>query len=257
MIPVVYIHFGECDYATPILQQAAAKGNDVLFLNPPKEYVRQHPFARHYTHMSTNHHEFELACIVRWFMLRDTMDAQVLADCLYCDTDVMLFTNVENEWHGDPYYYEHDFTLSLGTSGHTSFWKFAALNAFCEFLMRTYRDRDEEYQECARIFAAMQAQGLSGGVSDMLLLKMFAAQSSLKVGEMSVVRNGGYWDHNLNSADGFSCWMNHKALLFIDGTPTAYHLDSHARVEFKSLHFQGGAKKYIAPYPEVAERLML
>lgn len=256
MIPVVFVHFGECEYAPPVLAQARAMGNEVTFLNPTRKELLAHPFSKYYAHMSTNHFEFELACFVRWFYLRDWMKEKGIPDCLYCDTDVMLFTNVENEWHGDPYYFEHDFTLSLGTSGHTSFWKFDALSAFCDFLWNAYAEHNATFEECERIFQEMQAQQLAGGVSDMLLLRMFAAESQLRVGEMSEVRNGTIWDHNLNASDGFSMWINHKAILFIDRVPTAYHLETSARIHFKSLHFQSNAKKYIAPYPEMAERML-
>lgn len=250
MIPVVFIHFGECEYAPATIAQAKARGNEVVFLNPPRDSLYDHPFARAYEHLSTNHVYFELACIVRWFMLRDWMLENGVPDVLYCDTDVLLFANVESEIHSDEYYHNCDFTLSLGTSGHTSFWKRDVLEWLCGFLGRTYRDRNETFQECARIYADMREQGLAGGVSDMLLLKMFAASSAgtLRVGEMSEVRNGGYWDHNINALDDFAGFMERKAILFLNGEPTAYYLPTDERVRFYSLHMQGGAKRWINQY---------
>lgn len=257
MIPVVFIHFGECDYAPMVLARAQAAGNEIEFLNLDALAQRAHFFAKQYQHLSTNHHDFELACIVRWFVLNEWMYANGVPDCLYCDTDVLLFANAENEWHGDPYYYAQDFTLSLGTSGHTSFWKRAALDAFCKFVFQTYLKRDETYSELVRIYREMQAQHLSGGVSDMLLLKLFALQSSpsLRVGEMSKVRNSAVWDHNINASDNFRMTPpgageeRHKEIEFVDGTPYGYH-STGAIVQFKSLHMQGQAKRFISDYAD-------
>lgn len=248
MIPVVFIHFGPCEYADAVVAQALRRGNEVVFLNPTRAQLLDHPFANSYEHMSGNHSQFELACMVRWFYLRDWMQAQGVPDCLYCDTDVLLYANAEHEWHSDPYYYDHDFTLSLGTSGHTSFWKFYALDQLVHFIEDAYRNRDETFKECARIYHDMLAQHLPGGVSDMLLLKLFAAQSALRVGEMSVVRNGTVWDHNLNAADGFTTFNGRKTILFRNGDPSSVLVETVERVRFHSLHMQGGAKQWILNY---------
>lgn len=252
MIPVVFIHFGECEYAGMTIAQAQARGNEVVFLNPPRDALYDYPFAQTYEHLSTNHVYFELACMVRWFVLRDWMLANRVPDCLYCDTDVLLFANVESEIHSDPYYHAQDFTLSLGTSGHTSYWKLGALESFCIFLEETYRDRYETFKELKRIYGAMREQSLAGGVSDMLLLKLFATRDAkelgLCVGEMSTVRNGGYWDHNINQADGFLTAGGRKNVTFVNGDPFAHNIASERLVKFNSLHMQGGAKQWIQQY---------
>lgn len=256
MIPTIFIHFGNCEYAPAVIAQAKARGNEVVFLNPPADAVTTHPFARSYVHMSTNHFQFELACIVRWFYLRDWLDAHQIPDVLYCDTDVLLFANVESEIHSDPYYHACDFTLSVGSSGHTSFWKIGALRQFCAFLEVTYDLKVSIYRELQRIYADMRAQGLAGGVSDMLLLKLFAAQSGLAVGEMSAVRNGAIWDHNFNASDEFEMERYHKRIFFLDNEPWAYPWQANAsRVRFRSLHMQGNAKKLIPEYAIDAERI--
>lgn len=252
MIPVVFIHFGECEYASLTLAQAKARGNEVVFLNPPRDALYQYPFSQFYQHLSTNHVYFELACMVRWFVLRDWMLDNGVPDCLYCDTDVLLFANVESEIHSDPYCHAQDFTLSLGTSGHTSYWKREPLEAFCNWMTTTYEVRDDYFREMERIFREMQAQGLAGGVSDMLLLKMFANSDAakllgLRVGEMSAVRDGKIWDHNFNASDGFAKEDGHKRIVFINGDPFG-HPSHGGFVRFLSLHLQGQAKQWIRNY---------
>lgn len=256
MIPVVFIHFGPCEYADAVIAQARSRGNEVVFLNPPHESLYDHPFAREYEHMSTNHVYFELACMVRWFMLRDWMLTNGVPDCLYCDTDVLLFANVESEIHSDPYYHTHDFTLSVGTSGHTSYWKSAALDEFCHFILDTYRQRNNgTYREIERIFTDMQVQSLNGGVSDMLLLKLFAAtdrgDERWRVGEMSVPRKDWVWDHNFNVSDGFVMEDGHKKLDFHNGEwyVQKNEVDGYAPyIGLHSLHMQGQAKQWISQY---------
>lgn len=257
MIPVVFVHFGACEYAMTVTSHALRIGNEVILLGDDQLSAAcdAFQFGVHYKHLSTNHYAFELACFERWFVLRDWMHANGIPDCLYCDTDVLLFCNVENEWHGDAYYAAHDFTLSMETSGHTSFWKLYALDAFCRFVWDTYSQRDATFRELERIYGAMRAGKLAGGVSDMLLLKMFMQQNTFRVGEMSVVRNGIVWDHNINVSDGFYMEQGRKALHMANGVPRGTLIQHARQVEFRSLHFQGGAKSLIPQYAYDAERM--
>lgn len=265
MIPVVFIHYGASDHLPIALQQARKFNNRVLLLRDAKtrqsaiadqdfiiKDVFDTAFAKLYQHLSRNHHEFELQCITRWFELRDLMRQENLEQCLYLDSDVLLFANADLEWQ---YYNQFDFTLCLGTTGHTSFWRYDTLNHFCRFVTKIYQDHDYNYTELERIFQEMLKQNLAGGVSDMLLLKMFKEQSGYKVGEMCEVAWGSTWDHNLNASDGFRTNGNgRKDIQFINGYPHAirdtqdgeFHLVE--TIRFKSLHFQGQAKHLMSEF---------
>jgi len=267
IIPVVFVHYGASDHLPIALRQAGVFDNQTVLIRDAKgarlkivEVDRQfnvpdaldHDFAKFYKHLSRNHYAFELECIIRWFELRDLMQREQIDQCLYLDSDVLLYANAAKEWE---YYQQFDFTLCLGTTGHTSFWTRAALEQFCEFVTRIYQDRDVKYQELERIFHEMLAQDLAGGVSDMLLLKMFREQTELKVGEMCEVRGGATWDHNFNVPDSFE--MNGegvKRIEFYNGLPygtrqtTQGDFSITEKIRFKSLHFQGGAKRLMQEY---------
>lgn len=260
-VPVVFIHYGASDHLLIALRQAKRFDNQVFLIRnslrlrqqgavADREFIAgsvlENDFTKLYQHLSRNHHEFELQCIVRWFDLRDMMNREQIDQCLYLDSDVLLFANADLEWQ---YYNQFDFTLCLGTTGHTSFWRRDALSQFCEFVTKIYQDRDYNYLELERIFQEMLKQDLAGGVSDMLLLKMFREQTDLHIGEMCEVVWGSMWDHNLNASDGFRTnGANRKDIQFINGYPHAirdtqdgdFHLVE--TIRFKSLHFQGQAK---------------
>jgi hypothetical protein len=267
MIPVVFIHFGDKpSFIDAVLGQARACGNQVTFLNLPFEVVCQHPFARVYHHMSTNQLYFELACMVRWFSLLDWLKANHAVECIFCDTDVLLFANVDHEVDSDLYYRKHALTLSLGTSGHTSYWRTDALKLFCHWLSKTYGSQNADFKYLMRIYREMTEQRLSGGVSDMLLLKMFANSREMEemgtvVGEMSVPRSGKVWDHNINSSDPYvlpnsvKVWDGfatepvdggkRKRIDFKNSHPYAMDAAHTGETRFLSLHMQGSAKRWI------------
>lgn len=272
MIPVVFVHFGASpDHLRLAIEQARKWNDDVVCIGDrgarrwlcprgvPLELQRDGAtidagdaalFGRAYAHLSMNHYAFELQCFQRWFVLREWMRAEQVNRCLYLDSDVLVFANAEMEW---AQWHEFGFTLSMGSSAHTSFWKADVLSAFCEFLLRTYRDRDRTFRDMDRIFREMRAQSLPGGISDMALLKRFAETAGLPVGEMSAIREGTYWDHNLNVSDGFRMkplpdGRTVKEIDFSTRTVPYGYDQNGGMVQFKSIHFQGQAKDLMGAY---------
>lgn len=255
-IPVVFIHFGACEHLPVAVAQAQRRGNPTYVLGDRELAACDdaQKFAVVYQHLSMNHYAFELACFQRWFVLRDWMRGKFSATgspvCLYLDSDVLLYANASAEWE---FYKQFNFTLALGTTAHTSFWHYTPLDAFCEFLLRTYDDRPALFAEMERIYAEMRAQNLAGGISDMFMLKAFA-QTGWNVGEMCEICNGATWDHNINASDNFRMENGCKEIRMLDGTPFGF-LETGEPIRFKSLHFQGGAKSLMPQYAYDAERM--
>jgi hypothetical protein len=208
-------------------------------------------FSDHYVHLSGNHESFELFCLQRWFVLSRWMWENDVPVVLYLDSDVLLFANAQQEW--DQHWKEFDFTLALGSSPATSFLTDRALSQFCSFLVQTYTERGELFQEMQRVYAEMQAQKLAGGISDMYLWRRFAELHG-NVGEMTEIWNRSTWDHNINAADGFRMREGIKDIAFVEGVPCGLYRDSEM-VNFKALHFQGAAKNVLQKYTTVQERV--
>ena len=110
-IPVIFIHQGYQSYLDFTVQQAS-KNNKVFFIGtqePPKndnvsffnlqnynKYIQQ--FAYIYENLSTNSHNYELFCFLRWFILKEFMEEQNLDTIFYVDSDVMLYVDINEEY---------------------------------------------------------------------------------------------------------------------------------------------------------------
>ncbi len=260
MIPVVMIHWGEASrYSLPLVMEHDRKfGNCVILLSDQPgaggnlgQFMRgANRFAEHYEHLSTNHYAFELACVQRWFALREWMDDQRREQVLYTDSDVLLYCNAEKEFPtwGEGY----ALTLALGTSPATAYITRAGLHAFCDFVNSIYVGHNQWWDEFHRIYAEMRAQNLPGGIADMTLFRFFKQEvRHVKVGEMAEIRDGATWDHNINSSDGYRLRGGIKAIDFVSGGSYGsgpYGDRNGGFVRFNALHFQDGAKHLIGSY---------
>jgi hypothetical protein len=216
-------------------------------------FARAREFAFHYEHMSTNHRDFELFCIQRWFVLLAWMEANKVPVVLYTDSDVLLYANAEEEWAK---YRECALTLCLGTSPATAFLTQVGLAAFVDFVESVYVNHNATFIEFQRIFREMQAQGLPGGICDMTLFKFFKEQvTHVKVGEMTQVIDGATWDHNINASDGYIMRRGIKDIEFVEldesEVPLGWKKNPVEQVRFNALHFQGQAKALIPQYVRI------
>ena len=97
----------------------------------------------------------------------------------------------------------------------------------------------------------MQRHNKPGGVCDMTLLNMFREKCDYgggpnRVGEMMTVINDATHDHNINVNDSdYSMHNNIKNFHIIDNKIYVFNERLNKDIEFKSLHCQGAAKKYI------------
>lgn len=216
-----------------------------------------------YVHMSTNHYSFELFCIERWFYLAEFMRLEGVDVVLHLDSDVLLYCNASEVWNR--WFQDHWFTLALGTSAATSYLTLSALEHFCKYVSEAYGiPTSPELMEANAIFDAMQAQQLPGGISDMYWWKTFRERVQLAVpvdtegvGEMTHIRDGTTFDHNINVSDGYAMRGGMKDIRFTS-QPEATWIAQGTRLEggerlvrevkFNALHFQGGAKGKMRDY---------
>ena len=254
MIPVILIHQGASERypLNSVMAQAYKFGNRVELLNDARETYGNsaREFEKYYEHLSGNHVDFEKFCFARWFILLDWMRANDRDVVFYQDSDVLLYCDVTKEF--ETWGAGYAFTLALGTSAATSYFTRAGLQAFCDFVMDTYMNRNALFVELQRIFVEMQAQRLPGGVCDMTLFKFFKAQvTHVSVGEMTrIVKPPAVtWDHNINSADGFVMENGIKQIEWDNEFPYGRSQNNpYLQTRFNALHFQGGAKKLIRGY---------
>jgi hypothetical protein len=263
MIPVVLIHKGYQDYLGCTLQQAN-KNNDVYLLGDTKPSVDSptikfenisdyfgecDEFRSHYQHLNTTPVGYEIFCYQRWFILKNFMEKHNIGKVFYCDSDVMLFANVTEEWDK---FNQYEMTLLHRTAAIASFITLDGIRSLCNLIMTTYKNKDSyNYKKIASHYNVRRECGLAGGVCDMTLLEFFHYCSDCgggpgKVGEMMQIIDGSTYDHNINVPDqGFDFNGRHKDFKIRDGVPYVFNNRLNKDIKFNSLHFQGGAKSLI------------
>jgi hypothetical protein len=263
MIPVVFIHKGYQDYLGYTLKQAN-KNNEVVLIGDTNPSVNSRTFEfepisnnfgecdefrKHYQHLNTTPIDYEIFCYQRWFILKNYMEKNNKNVVFYADSDVMVFSDVTNEWRK---FNQYDMTLLHRTAAIASFITLEGIRNLCKLIMDTYKDKNSyNYKKIASHFHVRRECGLAGGVCDMTLLEFFHYCSDCgggpgKIGEMMQIIDDSTYDHNINVPDqGFDFKNGYKNYNIKEGIPYVFNHRLNKEIKFNSLHFQGGAKQLI------------
>lgn len=270
MIPVVFVHYGRVpEYLKLSIKQASNKNHVILITDDDSADVEAEKvaiadvdseaknFEKFYHHLSKNSEEFEFRCFTRWALIRSMMEKKNITSIFYCDSDVLLFTNIEA-------YYPMDTGVAYSipkdqpefrwsASAHVSFFSFENISIFWQFILNTYETKGEVFKQLKNKYKHHLSSQLPGGVCDMTLLYLFAQEND--VTPLCENINGCTFDHNINSSEnsfkgeydmkqvaGPHGPLVIKNIKLIDGKPYCLNLDEGRDIEFLSLHFQGGAK---------------
>jgi hypothetical protein len=250
-LPVILIHRGHHSYVQCAINQAVFMNNSVIVIsnctydnciNAPIESLlnTSSVFSKFYTPLSTLG-DYELFCFQRWFILYEYMKNNNLREVFYIDSDVLLYTDVSKELD---FFRNYIFTLVLKSVGCSSYFSFEGLTNVCDFMLGLYQNQNSyEFHKIASHFEIRQRFGLSGGVCDMTLLEYFGRYRCANgVGEMTFIRDGAVYDHNINDKDSFYDFDGVKKFTFTDHLPYCHNSFINKLVQFKSIHFQGGSK---------------
>lgn len=265
-LPIVITH--KCNSRYLIYTIAQAKHSNpqskIYFLgdasNAHYKFVEHHyisdyfegaeKFARVYKHMNTNPYRYQVFTHQRWFILNDFMTKNNLNQCLYMDSDVMLYANLSEEAEK---FKDFDITLSKNPSSqtlcaHCTFINNReVLNDFCNFLIKSYTEppllkvMESQYEQCRQ-------NNLPGGACDMVAFREYDKRNYAKIGLTSEIRDNSIYDHSLSRSDGFEMQNGIKNIYFVEKQPYCKTLDSEQPIKFNALHFQGSTKKYISNY---------
>jgi len=260
-IPVILIHKGYDYDCQAAINQARFFKNDVTCITDntslincniadiAKYQATSNEFKKHYVELSTcGVPYYELFCFQRWFILFEYMRDNKIDEIFYIDSDVLLYTDVNDDRE---YFKNYIFTLVLKTAGLASYFSYNGLKSLCMFLMEIYSNKDSyEFAKIASHYHVRQDFKLPGGVCDMTLLEYYGRYKCANgVGEMTFIRDNAVYDHNINESDSFYELDNNiKKIKMIDGLPYCYNSHTKCDIRFKSLHFQGEAKGLIPQY---------
>ena len=264
MLPIVFIHTGTSYYLpTTLLQAVVASPRSPRFLLGDwgslglSQAVRRQPLGRYsvaarelarvFVNFSTNLAPFELFCLQRWLCLAEWMRAHSLDECLYLDSDVMLYSDVELARRTVP----HGAGMTVaGISGHTNFIaKRAVLEAFGQSILDHYTRPGgvEELEHKYRLFRETHA---AGGISDMSFFSWFRAANPGQVADISP------WVEGPDGASAFDITLDYtvgydadKGLKAIEISPAGHafatEITTGRPVRMHTLHFQGDLSKLV------------
>src|SRR5262249_35737186 len=160
-LPIVFIHASNSDHLKYSLAQAHASNpqSTVILVgdssNDVYDFVEHRPmmeyfqgageFQKIYKHYSTHGVDFELICFQRWFILKEFLIANNLSQCLYLDSDTMLYADVTKD---SKKFEPFDFTLCWNSIGCVFFLnRLKGLDEFCQFLMDIYGNKNNFYYD--------------------------------------------------------------------------------------------------------------
>lgn len=262
MIPIVFIHKGNSSYLFNTLYQLKQTNPDSkVYLIGTDESRVYEPFIEHvsiealseeairfervYKHFSTNSESFELICIQRWFVLKAFMIEKGIHRCLYLDSDVLVYDDVQrlSEMHA------HAGMTLCGISGHTNFIDKDVLIDFCRFAFTSY-DGEEALNALQQYYTELIVKDGAGGVSDMTLLTNYAEHHATQVQNTYYTDGHATFDPSLEvGAEYFEMHEGFKKISFKDSKPFGILKLTKKPVLFYTLHFQGSrSKKYMQKY---------
>ncbi len=214
----------------------AAPGIEFVPLRPAAGGT--HLFRELYIHLSNNAPDYERFCFERWFQLRDFLVARGLDAVWHFDSDVMPYEDLATL---APDLEPLDFTLTRG-SGHSSFFRTAALEKFCAFILDGYRQEPATGALRAR-HDSLKSAGAPGLISDMTFLRDFAGTGGLQSEDLgSKPGDHPRFDGNMLSPHSFQMDGPLKHLTWTNQQPHATQEADSGLVRFLALHFQGLSK---------------
>jgi len=263
-LPIIFLHFTYNDYLKLSLCQAKHSnpksmiyliGNDT---NNCYDFIEHHSFldyfqgardlSKIYIHLSSNSYKYELFCLQRWFILKEFLVTNNINECLYLDSDTMLYTDVTDDRKK---FAQYDFTLSYVTSGCTFFLnRVGALADFCRFITDIYTKKEQYYYDrMLAHYAALRKNRKNGGVSDMSFFDIYRFEHFGEIGEVAQIIDGSLYDPSICvSQPGFEMENGIKKIIWKNHQPYGKHIKTGKEIKFNSLQFQGDTKNLMSQF---------
>jgi hypothetical protein len=261
-LPIVFIHYSNSDYLKYILPQArlynptspiyligdeSNRGYETIEHHMASDYFETaHDFSKIYRHFHTSNYQFELFNFQRWLILNEFVQARGLTQCLYLDTDTLLYTNVSER---QKRFAEFDFTLSFMDCGSTFFLnRVEALSDFAQFLMEIYNGKEKYlYNKMLAHYATFQKSGTRGGVCDNCAFDCYRYEHFGEIGETALIIDGSFFDPIFDYPHpGLVMENGVKKVVWKDGEPFGIHARTGKEIKFDSIQFHGRTKSILS-----------
>ncbi|WP_157159853.1 hypothetical protein [Brachyspira pilosicoli] len=261
---IVIIHKGFNKYVLYCLKQLKITNkNSNVYLLSDKEYKEYSKysifvdinnilsddaklFADKYIHLGKSNPSYEMFCMQRWIILRDFMKLYNIKECFYMDSDVLIFSNLDEALL--PF---DDYKISLISNLALSMYikDVSILDEFSFFLLNKYTSEieinklKEMYYNTDRV-----KNGVAGSISDMDLSREFF--NNKEVGNLYNIVNDSIFDIGLFYGEFEKIVKGRYSLnkiYFENNIPYSnfiYH-NNNNKIRFHSLHFLTWTKIFI------------
>lgn len=260
-LPIVFMHQGDSTYLRYTLGQAqrSSPGSPIYLLGDEHNshyagvthfpyrsfFQRAEEFTRYYRHFSTNGHDYERFSFQRWFILYEFLIDRGLGQCLYLDSDVMLFADATSE---QARFADYDFSIAQMTGSVFFLNSLAALHDLGDFIMNIYTRRDRyHYDRIVGHYVARQRNKLLGGACDMNALYFYHEANYGRVGDVAAILDDSIYDLAIAAPQGCVMQNGRKLISWEDGRPYATLQRNGRRIRLNSLHCQGKEGKDMIP----------
>lgn len=275
-IPIVFVHFGNDEYLNIVLHQAKSsnKNTQIILLGDESNhklnklcsyYLYNHfeegidELEKNYVHLSSNGYQYEFFCIKRWFIIRNYMKENNIEWVFTADSDVLLYEPVQNYFDENLHQGKCEAAYCIidqkfdeffwVASGGIAFVSLNFLDKFCNYINETYKFNIQilsakmEYHRKAKIL---------GGIADMTFFYLYYYYKDRNILNLvipikeKVFNNGINLKNNIYYAElenPLYCYV----IFFSKGKPFFIN-QSHQKIFFQSLHFQGGFKNDILKF---------
>ena len=254
MDPIIYVHKWTHKYLETSIKQSLKNNKRVILiwddknLSIAKKYKIEHymfdgyntsNFRKYYKHNKPDTgYEYALIWYERWFVLLEVMKKNNINRCLYIDSDILYYWNIEEEFKRIEKYWDYELAYP-NFSWHTAYiFSVKYLDDFCDFMMKCYKDED--------MYKKLLAEPImyQTWLSDMSVFQLYIKLYPEKIFDLKE----NHWDNivydwYINIAEGYKTifWKKY----FKIKNNRAYVYKGKKEIEIKTLHFQMHMKTFM------------
>lgn len=252
--PIVFIHKWSHTYLAYAIKLAKQNNSHIVLIG---DSSNQHLATSHaidydmfddlninafhtiYKHHKTSHYGFELFCFQRWFVLLAYMKKHHLSQCLYLDSDILYYPNVDQEFDRILWFWSYQLAYPQ-FSGHTTYvFSQAWLQHFCDFMTLCYVDQ-HMYQKLLAYPLKYQH-----GISDMSIFQLYYDMYGDYIFDLTIDHGDNIvYDGFINVDEGYRTYCRKKDFCFVGKYPQVKTIWWQYKT-MMTLHFQMHMKNYI------------
>lgn len=270
--PVVIVHFGNQNYVKKCLQETIRHnpGNVILIGNDSNEGMckeigakhvhidtipvsmeRQH-FCDNFKNYSSNNHQFELLCFLRWYFMYEFMIAYDKDRIIHTDSDVALLCGSsvwENVKTGTFIAHEYDDKpFRMSNCIHTSVLTRNYIKSFIDLCHEVYVSKTKQHLITGKVD---YHKTHAGGICDMTLTYLLNQQKMNISNLMDPSKGIGIIMNHIKTNEGDLGTGQYEmidGLLTIYKTDNSHYLYDKIRMKYtllQNIHFQGASKRLL------------